>query len=104
MRGNCRVDGLVAYLRSASVERLVDATHLYAGTISANPIADALASSVPLVRLNGSGRRNAARRAAAEGWIACAYGGQCSILFWQRWWRSTSCGRARASSATALAG
>lgn len=45
--GNVRVGGfggaagLAAYLRSAGIERLVDATHPYAGTISANAAAAA---------------------------------------------------------------
>jgi len=55
--GNVRVGrfggmaGLEAYLRAAHVERMVDATHPYAGTISANAVAAARASGVPLVRL-----------------------------------------------------
>ncbi|WP_193336793.1 cobalt-precorrin-6A reductase [Devosia beringensis] len=43
--------GLGAFLRSAGIERLVDATHPYAGTISRNAVAAAQESGVPLVRL-----------------------------------------------------
>lgn len=44
------VPGLVGYLKAAGVERLVDATHPYAGLISVNAVAAAQASGVPLVR------------------------------------------------------
>ncbi|MGV8832422.1 MAG: cobalt-precorrin-6A reductase [Devosia sp.] len=42
--------GLAAYLSSEGIERLVDATHPYAGIISANAVAAAKAAGVPLVR------------------------------------------------------
>lgn len=42
--------GLAAYLRSAGIERLIDATHPYAGTISANAVAATQESGVPLLR------------------------------------------------------
>lgn len=45
------VAGLVGYLEAARIDRLVDATHPYAITISANAVAAAAASEVPLVRL-----------------------------------------------------
>lgn len=44
------VPGLAAYLRGARIERLVDATHPYAGQISINAVAAAQQSGVPLVR------------------------------------------------------
>ena len=44
------VPGLSAYLRAAAIERLVDATHPYAGLMSANAVAAAQATGVPLVR------------------------------------------------------
>lgn len=44
------VPGLSAYLRAAGIERLVDATHPYAGQMSINAVAAAQASDVPLVR------------------------------------------------------
>lgn len=44
------IPGLAAYLRAAGIERLVDATHPYAGLISINAVAAAQASGVPLVR------------------------------------------------------
>lgn len=44
------VPGLVAYLKAAGIERLVDATHPYAGQISVNAVGAAEASGVPLVR------------------------------------------------------
>ena len=43
--------GLSAYVRSAGIERLVDATHPYAGTMSRNAVAAAQDTGVPLVRL-----------------------------------------------------
>ncbi len=44
------VPGLVGYLRAAEIERLVDATHPYAGLISVNAVAAARATGIPLVR------------------------------------------------------
>lgn len=44
------IPGLVGYLRAAGIERLVDATHPYAGLISVNAVAASQASGVPLVR------------------------------------------------------
>lgn len=44
------IPGLVGYLRAAGIERLVDATHPYAGLISINAVAAAQTSGVPLVR------------------------------------------------------
>jgi len=44
------VPGLVAYLRAARIERLVDATHPYAGLISSNAVAAAQQTGIPLVR------------------------------------------------------
>jgi precorrin-6A/cobalt-precorrin-6A reductase len=55
--GNVRVGkfggipGLVGYLRAVRIERLVDATHPYAGLISINAVAAAQQTGVPLVRL-----------------------------------------------------
>ncbi len=54
--GNVRVGrfggipGLVGYLNMVGIERLVDATHPYAGLISINAVAAAEQSGVPLVR------------------------------------------------------
>jgi precorrin-6A/cobalt-precorrin-6A reductase len=45
------IAGLVAYLRAARIERLVDATHPYAGLISINAVAAAKTYGIPLVRL-----------------------------------------------------
>ncbi len=45
------IPGLSAYLRIAGVERLVDATHPYAGMISRNAVAAAQETGIPLVRL-----------------------------------------------------
>lgn len=56
-QGNVRIGGfggiagLEAYLRAAHVEAIVDATHPYAGTISAHASAASRSSGVPLVRL-----------------------------------------------------
>jgi precorrin-6A/cobalt-precorrin-6A reductase len=44
------VPGLVGYLRAAGIERLVDATHPYAGLISVNAVSASQQSGVPLVR------------------------------------------------------
>ena len=44
------IPGLAAYLRAAGIERLVDATHPYAGQISINAVAAAQAVNVPLLR------------------------------------------------------
>ncbi len=44
------IPGLVGYLRATGIERLVDATHPYAGLISINAVAAAQQSGVPLVR------------------------------------------------------
>lgn len=44
------IPGLAAYLRVAGIERLVDATHPYAGQISINAVAAAQAAGVKLVR------------------------------------------------------
>lgn len=45
------VPGLTAYLRAASIERLVDSTHPYAEQMSRNASAAAEAIGIPLVRL-----------------------------------------------------
>lgn len=44
------IPGLAAYLRMAGIDRLVDATHPYAGLISINAVEAAQQSGVPLVR------------------------------------------------------
>lgn len=44
------IPGLVGYLRATKVDRLVDATHPYAGLISINAVAAAQQTGVPLVR------------------------------------------------------
>ena len=44
------VPGLVGYLRMSGVERLVDATHPYAGLMSINAVAAAQAAGIALVR------------------------------------------------------
>jgi precorrin-6A/cobalt-precorrin-6A reductase len=44
------IPGLAAYLRAAGIERLVDATHPYAGLISVNAVAAARSAGIPLVR------------------------------------------------------
>lgn len=45
------IPGLSTYLRAAGIDRLVDATHPYAGQISINAVAAADASGIKLVRL-----------------------------------------------------
>ncbi|KFC65722.1 Cobalt-precorrin-6x reductase [Devosia sp. LC5] len=44
------IPGLCAYLRAAGIERLVDATHPYAGLMSINAVAAAQATGIALVR------------------------------------------------------
>lgn len=44
------VAGLVGYLQAMGIERLIDATHPYAGLISVNAVSAAQASGIPLVR------------------------------------------------------
>lgn len=44
------VPGLVGYLKAMAFERLVDATHPYAGLISVNAAAAAVQAGIPLVR------------------------------------------------------
>jgi precorrin-6A/cobalt-precorrin-6A reductase len=44
------IPGLVGYLKAAGIERLVDATHPYAGLISVNAVGASQASGIPLVR------------------------------------------------------
>ena len=44
------IPGLVGYLRATGTARLVDATHPYAGLISANAVVASRQSGVPLVR------------------------------------------------------
>lgn len=44
------VPGLVGYLKMAGIDRLVDATHPYAGLISVNAVGAAQAAGIPLVR------------------------------------------------------
>src|SRR6185312_14833958 len=44
------VPGLVGYLRAMRFDRLVDATHPYAGLISINAVAAAQQTGIPLVR------------------------------------------------------
>ncbi|MET3900529.1 precorrin-6A/cobalt-precorrin-6A reductase [Devosia sp. UYZn731] len=44
------IPGLCAYMRAVGTERLVDATHPYAGLISVNAVSAAKATGIPLVR------------------------------------------------------
>ena len=59
------VPGLVGYLRAMRFDRLVDATHPYAGLISINAVAAARQSGIPLVRL----MRPAWTEPAGAGWV-----------------------------------
>ena len=58
------IPGLVGYLKAAGIERLVDATHPYAGLISVNAVGAAQTSGVPLVRY----MRPAWAEPAGAGW------------------------------------
>ena len=62
------IPGLVGYLRAVGIERLVDATHPYAGLISINAVAASQQSGVPLVRL----MRPAWVEPAGAGWTQVA--------------------------------
>lgn len=59
------VSGLIAFLRAEGIERLVDATHPYARTISMHAVAASEASGVKLVRF----MRPAWAPQAGESWI-----------------------------------
>ena len=63
------IPGLVGYLRAVGIERLVDATHPYAGLISTNAVAASLQSGIPLVRL----MRPAWVEPTGAGWIQVTY-------------------------------
>ncbi|WP_332690706.1 cobalt-precorrin-6A reductase [Devosia sp.] len=60
------IPGLAAYLRAAGIERLVDATHPYAGQISINAVAAAQAADVKLVRY----MRPAWEQQIGDDWVA----------------------------------
>lgn len=62
------IPGLVGYLRAVGIERLVDATHPYAGLISINAVAASQQSGVPLVRF----MRPAWVEPAGAGWMQVA--------------------------------
>ena len=62
------IPGLVGYLRAVGIERLVDATHPYAGLISINAVAASQQSGVPLVRF----MRPAWVEPAGAGWMHVA--------------------------------
>jgi precorrin-6A/cobalt-precorrin-6A reductase len=62
------IPGLAAYLRIAGIERLVDATHPYAGQISINAVAAAQTSGVPLIRL----MRPAWEQQVGDDWLTVA--------------------------------
>lgn len=59
------IPGLVGYLRAMQFDRLVDATHPYAGLISINAVAAAKQSGVPLVRF----MRPAWQEPAGANWL-----------------------------------
>ena len=60
--------GLAAYLRSERFEHIIDATHPYAGTISANAASAADESGIPLIRL----QRPAWDEPEGAGWVHVA--------------------------------
>jgi precorrin-6A/cobalt-precorrin-6A reductase len=59
------IPGLVGYLKAHRIDRLVDATHPYAGLISINAVGAANAAGVPLVRY----MRPAWAEPAGAGWV-----------------------------------
>jgi precorrin-6A/cobalt-precorrin-6A reductase len=61
-------EGLAAYLRAERIDALVDATHPYAGIISANAASAAEKTGVPLLAL----RRPPWRKVAGDNWIDVA--------------------------------
>ncbi|MHC2105164.1 cobalt-precorrin-6A reductase [Methylobacterium sp.] len=60
--------GLADYLRAGAIDRLIDATHPFAATISANAAAAAEAAGVPLLAI----RRPGWRREAGDLWTEVA--------------------------------
>lgn len=62
------VPGLVAYLKAGGFDRLVDATHPYAGLISINAVAAAQRTGIPLVRFMRPGWTEP----ADAGWVHVA--------------------------------
>jgi precorrin-6A/cobalt-precorrin-6A reductase len=62
------IPGLVAYLTAGGFERLVDATHPYAGLISINAVAASRRTGIPLVRL----MRPPWQEPAGAGWVHVA--------------------------------
>jgi precorrin-6A/cobalt-precorrin-6A reductase len=65
------VDGLVDYLRAGKITAVVDATHPFAGRISANAAAAAALAGVPLLRLERPGWRDHPQ-AGSWMWVADA--------------------------------
>ena len=61
-------EGLAAYLRDEKIGALIDATHPYAGTISANAVRAAAEARVPFLAL----RRAAWEKAPGDQWIEAA--------------------------------
>lgn len=61
-------DGLAAYLRDERIDALIDATHPYAATISANAAEAVRATGVPLVAL----RRKAWTKVDGDSWVEVA--------------------------------
>ena len=59
------IPGLVGYLQARRIDRLVDATHPYAGLISINAVAASQRTGIPLVRL----MRPAWPEPADAGWV-----------------------------------
>lgn len=59
------IPGLVSYLKARRIERLVDATHPYAGLISINAVAASYQTGIPLLRL----LRPEWEEPAGAGWV-----------------------------------
>ncbi|MGL4967183.1 MAG: cobalt-precorrin-6A reductase [Inquilinus sp.] len=81
-------DGLVAYLRAGQIDRVVDATHPFATTMSANAAAACAGAGVPLLRIErpawipvpGDRWIDVADAAEAADWLAGALPAGSAVL------------------------
>ena len=82
------VDGLAAYLRAGRIERVIDATHPFAATMSANAAAACAKAGVPLLRIErpawtpapGDRWIDVADAEAAADWLAGALPAGAAVL------------------------
>lgn len=82
------IDGLAAYLRAERIDRVIDATHPFAATMSANAAAACAQFGLPLLRIErpawtpvpGDRWIDVADAAAAAGWLAGALPAGAAVL------------------------